>query len=74
MLRPFMIATVVGIGAILTINSAEAATSYCARYTGGKERVTSGEHAHCGFASLKACRASVRERGGGHCYKAAKMR
>ena len=74
MLRPLMIATVLAIGALLTINSAEAATSYCARYVGGKERMTSGAHAHCGFTSLKACRASLRERGGGHCYKAAKMR
>jgi hypothetical protein len=74
MLRPLMISTVIGIGALLTINSAEAASTYCARYVGGKERTTSAAHAHCDFASLKACRASLRERGGGHCYKAAKMR
>ena len=73
MLRPLVIGLVIGIGAFVTVADAQAA-GYCAKYVGGKERVSSGAHSHCGFATLAACRASVKERGGGHCYKAAKMR
>lgn len=72
MLRAVLIGFVVGLGVMAPMVDAQAA--YCARYAGGKERVHSGAHAHCGFATLAACRASVRERGGGHCYKAAAMR
>ena len=74
MLRPLVIGLVFGIATMVTVADAQAAAGYCAKYVGGKERVHSGAHAHCGFATLAACRASVRERGGGHCYKAAKMR
>ena len=73
MLRPLVIGLVIGIATMATVADAQAA-GYCARYVGGKERVSSGAHSNCGFATLAACRASVRERGGGHCYKAAKMR
>ena len=45
--------------------SADAAT-YCASYVGGKEKA--GARSQCVFASMSACRASVRQRGGGHCY------
>jgi hypothetical protein len=71
-LRSLMIGIVIGFGAIVAVTDAEAASAYCARYVGGKERTTTGAHAHCDFATLEACRASVRERGGGHCYKAGK--
>ena len=47
------------------IASADAAT-YCASYVGGPEKA--GARSQCAFASLNACRASVRHRGGGHCY------
>jgi len=47
------------------IASADAAT-YCASYVGGPEKA--GARSQCVFASLNACRASVRHRGGGHCY------
>ena len=73
MLRPLLIGLVFGFAAMVTVADAQAA-GYCAKYVGGKERVHSGAHSHCGFATLADCRASVRERGGGHCYKAAKMR
>ena len=45
--------------------SADAAT-YCASYVGGKEKA--GARSQCVFATMSACRTSVRHRGGGHCY------
>jgi hypothetical protein len=74
MLRSLSIGIVFCFGAVLMMADAQAAAGYCAKYVGGKERVTSGAHSQCGFATLAACRASTKERGGGHCYKAAKMR
>ena len=53
------------------MGSAEAAR-YCASYIGGPEKAEA--RSNCTFASLKACRASVRERGGGKCYKKGQMR
>jgi len=73
MLRSLAVASVFVIGASFLASSADAAV-YCARFVGGKERTTSGVHAHCDFATLAACRAAVRERGGGHCYKAENLR
>jgi hypothetical protein len=74
MFRSLAIVTALGIGlAISTTDFANAAT-YCAKYVGGKERVTSGARSQCNFSSLQACRASVRNRGGGSCYKKASMR
>ena len=70
MLRPLIMGILVSFGAIVTVSDAEAASAYCARYVGGKERATAGAHANCDFATLDECRASVRKRGGGHCYKA----
>ncbi len=63
---------VLGMVSAFTATSADAA--YCARFVGGKERMTSGAHAHCDYSTLNACRAAVRERGGGHCYKAGSLR
>ena len=70
MLRRSTTATVLGLSAILwTIGSANAAV-YCAHYIGGPERVSPGSpRSQCDFATLKECRASVRERGGGTCYR-----
>ena len=73
MSRAIALAAILVYGAAFTATSADAA-AYCARFVGGKERMTSGVHAHCDFASLAACRAAVRERGGGHCYKAGSMK
>ncbi|HVY57047.1 MAG TPA: hypothetical protein VHA77_04280 [Xanthobacteraceae bacterium] len=72
MLRPITLATAFGL-VLCTAGFAQAAT-YCAEYVGGSERVGSGARSQCNFATLKACRTSVRERGGGHCYKKAQMR
>jgi hypothetical protein len=73
MVRTLMTVAVLSIAAAFTATDADAA-AYCARFVGGKERVASGVHAHCDFACLSACRAAVRERGGGHCYKAGTLR
>jgi len=54
---------------LCTIGSANAVT-YCAHYIGGPERVSPGApRSQCDFATLQDCRASVRERGGGTCYR-----
>ena len=73
MARPLITATILGFGTIFMVTSADA-SAYCARFVGGQERMTSGVHAHCDFASLNACRAAVRERSGGHCYRAGSLR
>ena len=47
------------------------AAKYCAKYVGGEERVGTGARSQCEFSTLEECRASVKERGGGKCYKMA---
>lgn len=70
MRHPRVTAVASGMFVILcTIGSANAVT-YCAHYIGGPERVSPGApRSVCEFASLADCRASVRERGGGTCYR-----
>ena len=70
MFRPIIVAIVLGL-ALCAAGTANAANKYCAKYVGGHERVHSGARSQCEFASLQDCRASVRERGGGSCYKMA---
>jgi len=70
MFRPIMIAAALGIF-LGTLGAANAAT-YCASYVGGPERETS--RSQCHFSSLAECRASVRARGGGHCYRKGHLR
>jgi hypothetical protein len=53
------------------VGSADAAT-YCASFVGGHEKA--GARSQCKFATLDACRAHVRHRGGGHCYKRTALR
>ena len=69
MFRPTTLATVLAL-ILCTAGAANAAT-YCAKYVGGHERVGSGARSQCEFSTLHECRASVRERGGGSCYKMA---
>jgi hypothetical protein len=52
--------------------SAADAAKYCASYVGGPEM--KGARSQCKFSSLAACRESIRNRGGGHCYKKARLR
>jgi len=70
MLRSMTIAMALGV-MMFSTGSAEAA-KYCAGYTGGAEKAEA--RSNCVFASLNACRASVRERGGGHCYRKSQLR
>jgi len=72
MTKTLLSAAVFSVVAAFTATSADAA--YCAKFVGGKERMTSGAHAQCDFASLSTCRAAVRARGGGHCYKAGNLK
>ena len=67
MFRPITIAAVLSLCIVGPTNAA----TYCAKYVGGQERVGSGARSQCEFSTLQACRASVRERGGGRCYKMA---
>jgi hypothetical protein len=64
------ITTVMAMGvALLAMGPANAAT-YCAHFAGGSERIGAGTpRSQCKFSSLQECRASVRERGGGTCYR-----
>jgi hypothetical protein len=41
------------------------AEKFCAQLRG----TTAAGHPDCSFSSLDACRARVKHRGGGHCYK-----
>jgi hypothetical protein len=41
------------------------AAKFCAQLRGA----TATGHPDCSFSTLEACRARVRHRGGGHCYK-----
>ncbi len=41
------------------------AAKFCAQLRGS----TAQGHPDCSFSTLEACRARVRHRGGGHCYK-----
>jgi hypothetical protein len=70
MFRSITIATVLGI-ILFGAGSADAA-AYCASFVGGHEKA--GARSQCVFASLDACRAHVRHRGGGHCYRKAHLR
>jgi hypothetical protein len=69
-----ILASLAVLGLVSAFLATPADAAYCARFVGGKERMTSGVHAHCDFASMSACRAAVRERGGGHCYKAGTLK
>jgi hypothetical protein len=67
-----LITIAAALGVFLFGASPADAAKYCASYVGGPEL----KHARsqCKFATLTDCRASVRNRGGGHCYKMARMR
>lgn len=64
------LALVLGLVVLPCVPNVASAATYCAHYIGGAERKTEGAHrSQCTFASLSECRASVRARGGGKCYK-----
>jgi hypothetical protein len=70
MFRSITIAITLGF-ILCSPGSADAGT-YCASFVGGKEKA--GARSQCVFASLESCRAHVRHRGGGHCYRKAQLR
>jgi hypothetical protein len=59
-----LIAAMLISGLVLYPQGASAA-KFCAQLRGG----TAVGHPDCSFSTLDACRARVRHRGGGHCYK-----
>ena len=70
MFRSIALATALGL-LLSSVDAADAAT-YCASFVGGKEKA--GARSKCAFATLDACRANVKARGGGHCYKKTALR
>jgi galactitol-specific phosphotransferase system IIC component len=63
MFRSIIIATILVMAAIFYAPAPAIAATFCAQHVGAhKER-------DCSFSTLKECRASIRERGGGRCYR-----
>jgi hypothetical protein len=64
MLRFITLATILGItAAVLYGQGPVNAATFCAQHVGATpER-------DCSFSTLKECRASIRAKGGGHCYR-----
>ncbi len=52
-------------GFVLYPQGSASAAKFCAQLRGS----TAAGQPDCSFSSLDACRARVRHRGGGHCYK-----
>jgi hypothetical protein len=57
--------TLLSMGFVLCPQGAANAAKFCAQLRGA----TAQGHPDCSFSTLEACRARVRHRGGGHCYK-----
>jgi hypothetical protein len=60
----FATMTLLSMGFVLYPQDANAA-KFCAQLRG----TTATGHPDCSFSTLDACRARVRARGGGHCYR-----
>jgi hypothetical protein len=68
MLRPklaLIVMMLLSIGFVLYPQSSASAAKYCAQLRGA----TAEGRPDCSFSTLDACRARVRHRGGGHCYR-----
>ncbi len=57
------------ISTALVLGSGPTAANYCAQPRG-----FAGAHAECTFNTLHECRASLKTKGGGHCYQFAPAR
>jgi hypothetical protein len=57
--------TLLSMGFFLCPQDSANAAKFCAQLRGS----TATGHPDCSFSTLEACRARVRHRGGGHCYK-----
>jgi hypothetical protein len=63
MLRFITLAIILGMSAVLYSEAPVNAATFCAQHVGATpER-------DCSFSTLKECRASIRAKGGGHCYR-----
>jgi hypothetical protein len=63
MLRFVTLATILGMAVVLYGQGAVNAATFCAQHVGASpER-------DCSFSTLKECRASIRAKGGGRCYR-----
>ena len=74
MFRTMTLSAILGSALLIGTTSLASAATYCAKYVGGAERMHSGARSQCNFSALHACRASVRARGGGSCYKRGNLR
>ena len=57
--------TLLSMGFVLIPQGSANAAKFCAQLRGS----TATGHPDCSFSTLEACRARVRHKGGGHCYK-----
>ena len=65
MIRLIATMMVLSMGFVLYPQGSANAAEFCAQLRGAK----AAGHPDCSFSTLDACRARVRHRGGGHCYK-----
>lgn len=63
MTRFLVLSAVLVVSTVLYSPGVANALAYCAQYR------SAGVERDCGFSTLKECRASVKAKGGGHCYK-----
>jgi hypothetical protein len=64
-LGPIAAMMLLSAGFVLSPLGPASAAKFCAQLRGA----TATGHPDCSFSTLEACRARVRHRGGGHCYK-----
>lgn len=64
MFRLVILSTTIIVAAALYAPGAANAAAYCAQL-----RSAGAAKPECAFATLQECRASVKAKGGGHCYK-----
>lgn len=57
--------TLLSTGFVLCPQGSANAATFCAQLRGA----TAAGKPNCSFSTLEACRARVKHRGGGHCYK-----
>ena len=57
--------TLLSMGFVLIPQGSANAAKFCAQLRGS----TAAGHPDCSFSTLEACRARVKHRGGGHCYR-----
>jgi hypothetical protein len=66
MLAPIAVTILLAAGFVFYPHDSADAARYCAKLRGTSEM----GQPDCSFSTLDACRARVRHKGGGHCYRA----